>query len=159
MLADFLPHCFFLEKTSNISLEVSHASYTLLIKLCAEIALCALPGSFLSLYLLEIDKSSLSSFSSQSLLSAACPHSTAQGWGFTESFSRCNKLPTWIRYSINIITLAYRKPHTLKTCFPNKAETQSLRQLLACRVIQGWWVELVTGSHPRAPALGKSWIS
>lgn len=27
--------------------------------------------------------------------------------------------------------LAYKKHHTLKTCSPNKAETQSLRQLLS----------------------------
>lgn len=92
--------------------------------------------SFLNLYILEIYKSSLSSFSSQSLLSAVCPHSKAQGWAFIESFAWCNKLPTSIRYIINIIMLAYKNLHALKTCFPNKAETQSLRELLSPLPVQ-----------------------
>lgn len=47
--------------------------------------------------------------------------------------------------------LAYKKLHTLKTCFPNKAETQSLRQLLSSAAPCLW-------SHPRLEGWAGDWL-
>lgn len=102
MLVNFLLLCFFLEKTSNNLLEVSHTSSTLLIKFHRVLYLW---NSFLSLYLLEGWREAALSETPDSQQSAFLDQ--PQGWGFMESFSWCNRPAARIRHIINIILLAY----------------------------------------------------
>lgn len=154
MLVDFLLHCLFLEKSSNILSKVSHTSCTLLIephKECRNNLVCSTceraGGSLFWTYQTELFQRALA-------LSTACPDRSAQGWSFAESFSLCNTSAIWLRYIINIILLAHKTPtHQNPVSLAKEKQTTAgnfSAQQFPClqRASKCQKVKMGIGSHP-----------